>query len=225
MLYHCKLNLPTPISKITFYRLLENKRNNIEGHYLTDTVQPGGYLHLSTNQEILHSDLLKIFKNLKLTPNAIITYGSVDRINYLDSKLDHTIHSDIVYHDDTWKKQPFAINWETTDTQTDFHWWDVGDTLECYPPADEPVRLQDPKWLYTRGIHYNNRNSFDILPHYKVIENCVITKAYPVAVNTSVPHSVIRKINNQPRCGVSIRFPLDQIPTWTHGLKLFNEYI
>lgn len=213
MLYNCKLNLPKPLTSTMFEQIVETRKSLPEHHYL----------YISNEIDILAPELLRIFQQLDLTPAVTIMFGFANRTNYTDTK--HIIHSDIVYHNDTWVNQPFAIHWELSSAETNFYWWDTGDTTKCYPSENEPPRLRDLRYLYARGAHYGQRDTFDILPHFRVIESCTIPADRAIAINTSVPHSVIKTVNEQPRCGFSIRFPVEQITSWEQGLKIFKNYI
>ena len=215
MLYNCKLNLPEPLTPTAFEHLVEKKLNGIN-------TSSNKYLYVDTDISNLNPLLLEIFKSLNLTPSVIKMFGFLDRINWTQTV--HIIHSDLVRLNNSWIKHPFAINWELADNEAEFCWWDVGDTPEAYPAVDD-VDVNDLISLHARGVHYGHRMNFKIAPHYQIVDKYPLTTSNALAINTGIPHSVVGKINQQPRCGLSIQFPLDQIQTWNKGLELFKDYI
>lgn len=211
MIYNCELDLPAPLSLTSKEKLIENKRNGVN----TSEIK---YMHVTDDASILSPEIIEKFQQLGLTPNVIFYFGFLDRVNF--THPNQLVHTDIVYHDNSWAIQPFAINWELADTEAEFRWWDVGDSFKAYPPLE--IVESDISTKFARGIHYGGRMNFNIPPYYKILETYTLRSNQALAVNTSIPHSVIQKVNTQPRFGLSIRFPLSQILTWEHGVKLFG---
>ena len=221
MICNQPLTLPAPFAgSWVIDHINECKRNRVK-------TRIDGYSFIDNDLSILNPELLEIFSSLGLKPNIMLILGHAGVTNFQIKR--HFVHADTVWHDQQWKKQPLAINWELTDGEAMFYWWDTEDTPEFYPLPLTPEQEKDIVFSYAKGIYYGKQftdfqSHIQENPPYKLVDQVKIVPNAAVAINTSVPHSACATIREQSRCALSIRFPLEQIPTWEHGIELFRNH-
>ena len=216
--YYRHLILPTiPITTEGLDKLLVEKNNQ-------KSKRP--YIYVSQNFEHLNLDLKKIFDSLGIFPDVLIIFGHTDGINRNHSSI---VHSDIRYQDNDWVDVPCAINWEITDSTSNFYWWDVKGAKKCYPISWDDKQYLPPtdsenylNRILGSGIHYQEWLNEDSR-NYSILDSCTLDKETPILIKTSVPHSV-KYDDSKKRISISLRFPLSQIPDWDTALKIFKFY-
>ena len=188
------------------------------------------YLFVSTDpRTFLNETLISLFEEMQVFPESFLAFGHINDTNFETLQV---VHSDVVYKDDQWKKVPFALNWELEDVNSSYTWWNTQDLKEIYP---EKIVNRDAAY-YGGAIHYGKRTTLgstdnltpkemmDIKSKMVQIEKYNLKKLKPVLINTSVPHSVFYKTDAEHRTLVSLRFPLDQIPSWEAALEIFKPF-
>lgn len=187
------------------------------------TVRP--YLFVSKNfKHLINNELLEILKSLGLNPFILILFGHENDIH---KKMKQIVHSDLFLENNSWKHFPCALNFEITDTTPSITWYDVNNNIEYYPPLYKEVT--DLRYLYANGVHYGpiGQDYKDVETHvretYKVLHKSEFTSK-PKLIRTNVPHCVFYE-NYVSRHNISIRFPLDQLDSWSKASELFKKFI
>lgn len=211
------------------YKILKGLPNPVNSIALLDTFNKKQvYVQMATNvEEVVSPELLQVFKDLGLTPNFFCLFGKSihnepqDYISPQAGKI--WVHTDIRYLDGAWHKMPFGLNWELVPGKTYFTWWDTKDAEECYPPATENSQWCQPDSLDygLQGIHYGHRGNHDA-SSFDVLETIKMDYNTPYLVRADIPHSVSYVTKHKQRIGFSVRFPLEQIPTWERALEVFK---
>ena len=199
--------LPTPVLP---HRLLEIAANK------------HSYVHMVRDyKSLLNPALLDVLANLGLTPEFCTVFG---RTSVQESKI--WAHTDIRYVDNKWVKLPCGINWELVPSDTYFHWWDTKDAKECYPESADNTEWCEPDGFPNgqQGIHYGSRQNMD-MSQFECLETLKYKFNVPYLVRADIPHSVEYKTNHKQRFGLSIRFPLDQIPTWDRAVEVLRPLL
>ncbi len=204
-----ELNLPVPVDKSSVEEILNLKRNSEYRPYLFLTKQP---------VKFLTKEIVELFSSLNIYPDTLIAFGHVDDINYKSSKP--LIHSDIIYDNEKWKKVPFAINWELTDLNPKFSWWDPNHLQEIYPKEI----INNDVFKFGNGIHYGSRMNRDSSA-MRCLESYVHNQNQAVMIRTEIPHSVTYQSGRLSRTSISLRFPLDQISSWNCALEILKPFM
>lgn len=199
--YFRRLDLqPNPLSK----------RFDIHKH-----LQTGGQ-HNFPVEGVIDSSLINLFKRLgtPITSVAFFCFRGPSR-SLLENNL---LHSDILYRPTakyTWQHVTFGINWEITNTQCQFRWWETK-RLACFP-VDPAYFHFDPQ-----GIHYGKRGQLGVAPEDKEIMSIRVDQR-PTLVRTNIPHTVtwINPITNT-RINLSIRFEQFLQWPWEDAIKKFE---
>jgi hypothetical protein len=177
---------------------------------------------ISDFESILSPALLDAFDNIGISPINCYLFGFAK-----NQQQKIWIHTDIVSDDNQWVRLPFGINWELVPSTTIFNWWDVEGQIEHYPDAS----MHAPGQRRLQGIHYSDRVSeftdktvldFD---RCKIIESVEFKHHTPYMVKVGIPHNVEYKTTHSQRIGLSVRFPIHQIPTWERALEVFDTFI
>lgn len=164
--------------------------------------------------DLVNPELLNYFKQVNLKPYALMAFGHENDYTY---KRDLYVHTDVIKDNNEWVKVPFAINWEITDTEAEFKWYDTTGYGEFYPPDI----LNTHDYLLGNGIHYGRRyvpGTPNITYPFPVITTYTFKPYCAVMVRTSEPHAVVYERFNS-RLSVSLRF---KNLTWDHALKIFK---
>lgn len=163
----------------------------------------------------LAPELLEQFKRIGLTPSVAIVF-SLNYSSRTEEDSSRFVHSDLTWNNNRWQSVPFGINWElNSDVSSTVSWYDVSGCIQHLPPAD-PVH----PWTHLSGIFYQGSP--------RVIEQARIDSrqnSSPVLFNTSVPHAVSFATTAPYRCGLSVRFSLDQVATWDSAVNKFQDFI
>jgi hypothetical protein len=156
--------------------------------------------------------LLEQFKRIGLIPNLAIVF-SLNYSSRSEEDSSRFVHSDQTWHNGNWKNVPFGVNWElNSDVSSTVSWYDVNGCTQHLPPADHVH-----PYAHLGGIFYQGSP--------RVIEQVTIDSKQdfsPILFNTSVPHAVSFATSASYRCGLSVRFGLDQIATWDSAVKKFE---
>ena len=173
------------------------------------------YNFISDVDTFLSPALLEQFKEIGLTPSVAIVF-SLGYSSRSESDSSRFIHSDLTWHNNKWSSVPFGVNWElNSDISSTVSWYDITGCI-CHTPPDDPVY----PWTQLNGLFYQG--------HAKIVEQAVIdseSDLSPILFNTSVPHAVSFITTAPYRCGLSVRFSLDDVFTWTQALDKFQRFI
>jgi hypothetical protein len=188
------------------------------------------YLFASTDvRTFLRKEMISLFEEMKIFPESLLAFGHINDTNFEALQI---VHSDVIYNDSRWKRVPFAFNWELEDVNSSYTWWDTQDLKECFP---EEIVNQTVAY-YGGAVHYGKRTTIgdtvnltskemkDIKSRMIKLETYNLKKLKPVLINTIVPHSVFYKTDAEHRTLISLRFSLDQIPSWEAALEIFKPF-
>jgi hypothetical protein len=174
-------------------------------------------IYRTTHEEIdyfLHEDLLVTLNNLNIKPLMFYNFGSIN--NQLTTTA---LHRDVIYEDNIWKSMPMGINWDLTPGTTSFRWYDPLSCPEVMPPV-----LKDLDHTSPFGIHYIKRYNKDF-SQMKEVGYLDVQRNTPYLVRTDVVHQITYTCDTDTRMGISLRFKIDDIPTWERALQVFDQYI
>jgi hypothetical protein len=171
-------------------------------------------------KNVINDDIISLFKSLNLTPNMIVLFGSVHKIRTLNQII---VHTDLYKKHDQWVKPVCSVNWELGQTDSDIHWFDTSECTE--EPIDENAIKKYPNNLfYGKTYLKNEKNTFPT--GAKLLESVSLSStSFPILFRTDIAHGVSYKTNSVPRFMISIRFDIDEIPSWEKAIDIFSEYI
>lgn len=202
------------------FKKLKMLPSPVNSTVLFDTFQKKEvYVQMARNiDELLSPEILKVFADLGVTPEFCGLFGQK---NVSSSKI--WIHTDLRYVNNQWTKMPFGINWELVPSNSYFTWWDTKDMKECYPPDPENSAWCQPDGFEygLQGIHYGSRETADT-GIAEPLETIKLEYQVPYLVRADIPHSVAYATRHKQRIGLSVRFPLEQVPTWERALEVFE---
>jgi len=219
--YQAEVKLPYPLKDPSCIDLINTDKAAGKG----EPIQGRKFLYVGSTEiidTIINPELSEIFKSKNLTPMWVLVFGHARRDLY--PNFPDIVHSDVFEVDGKWVKIPFSINWELSETDAEFKWWDVAGAKEWYSDV-KTVRPNEPR-TRIRGCWYGNvepitvnfAHNFERLHTYTLKRHCT------TLVNPTVPHSVTYPPGAEYRAGLSYRFPLEQISTWEQGYELFKEF-
>jgi hypothetical protein len=162
-------------------------------------------------------EVLAKFAEIELRPDlAVFVCGTQEY-----GVTQNLIHSDLTWQKDNWRRVPFAINWElnSTETVTTASWYDTRKCKEVWPNVTAHELPEHLKYIY--GIFYPG----DMVLAEQVILMDNEKKNFPALFNTDVAHSVTYKTNHPYRFVLSLRFSIDEIPSWDEAVKRFEKFI
>ena len=166
-------------------------------------------------EDFISPTVLDAFRPLGIKPSFFASFAS-DGVSSL--KIEQRLtHYDLYFDEKNkkWATIPFGINWEITPGDTTFYWWNI--SSEPILPGQENI----PQHLrLLNGAHFDYRNQIGIPNGAEVIEKVQVTA--PILVRTDIPHSVSFDSSAKTRYNISLRFGIDDIPTWNHALEVFE---
>ncbi len=196
------------------YRTLNLSKFPLINHDLTSYAE-NEYNFFEDTVNFLTPELLDQFKSIDMVPKVAIVFA----LNYSsrsDQEAKQFIHRDLTWHNDKWNTVPFAVNWELNlNIHSNIFWYDVSE-CEQHLPSENPTY----PWNHLSGIFYQGPAT--------VIEQAEINSKYdfsPILFNTSIPHAVSFSTSAPYRCGLSVRFSIDQISTWEDAVSRFQKFI
>ena len=196
------------------YRTLNLSKSPLINHDLTLYAE-NEYNFFEDTVNFLTPELLDQFKSIDMVPKVAIVFA----LNYSsrsDQEAKQFIHRDLTWHNDKWNTVPFAVNWELNlNIHSNIFWYDVSE-CEHHLPSENPTY----PWNHLSGIFYQGPAT--------VIEQAEINSKYdfsPILFNTSIPHAVSFSTSAPYRCGLSVRFSIDQISTWEDAVSRFQKFI
>lgn len=196
------------------YHILNLSKSPLISHDLTAYVE-NQYNFFEDTANFLTPELLDQFDSIGLIPTLAVIFS----LNYSirsDQEAKKFVHKDLTWHNNRWNTVPFAVNWElNSDIHSDIFWYDVSE-CEHHLPLENPTY----PWNHLSGIFYQGTAT--------VIEHVAIDSKYtcsPILFNTSIPHAVSFSTSAPYRCGLSVRFGIDQISTWNDAVSRFAKFV
>jgi hypothetical protein len=175
--------------------------------------------------KIFNSDVLRIFKNLNITPYCVvIPKWKVDMIKtpqeVVTSRYCTPIHSDYFQIDDRLFVYPCAINWELNDdAQVTWSFWKAHSNENVFYPNETFVAPIGPlpfNKTYLYGTRFKKKST--------LLEQVDLQPFTPYLVNTSIPHCVEFNVPSERRLALSLRFNIEDIGTWEQAVQIFKNY-
>lgn len=202
-----ELNLPPFIKDTSTLNLLkEFKKNKTERAYVYTTRDV---------KYFISDELHNIFKSLNVYPHVMVAFGHIDNPNIQHDKP--ILHSDVTFEKGQWLNVPCALNYELTNTQATFEWWNTGTDVHLFP-TQPPINIDQE---YTNGVHYGKRGNNNV-SRYSCIGSYVLDNNHPILIRPEIPHTVRYTKGYNSRVSISLRFPFEQIPTWEKALEVFS---
>jgi hypothetical protein len=152
-----------------------------------------------------------------------------DRGDFESTPEDRVIHRDItrttgapwdnsnVSDPANWRPMYCGVNWELTDSECEFSWFDMSALPEHYP---NKIRDVDTRLNVLNGVHYGDRFMQGVIPGSRLLQTCIFSG--PTLVRTDIPHLVLYRSlkKTRPRMAVSLRFH-ETWASWPDALKAF----
>lgn len=202
--YVKELVLPPPIVKFKFLEKVYSKSRNNTGRITTV---------LPNVEKYLNPELLGVFQSIGLTPMCLVAFERPSKgLSY--------IHRDITYKNNQWQPLPFAINWELNTGSVNWNWYDNTGVEE--DPLPPPYHEKNPN-LLSHGVNCK-------LGGTKKPEGFTLLDSYQPKVNQAamyridIPHQVKYTVTTNQRRNISVRFSLDDVPTWQRALEIFEVF-
>jgi hypothetical protein len=218
MRYFKEINLPLPVNEQVLHEFLEDKKT---GNRTFNNLK---YVYFRTDlRDKLNPELVELFDSLNIFPSVMQIQGHVGNKSFCRDL--HLVHVDMIHTGESIVDVPFAINWELTDTDPTLYWWDTKDSIRINPIVKDPALLENEWFIHGLGAHYGERLKkvsnpadlgYDLLAEYRPIKN----KAF--LLNTTIPHSAVYPPGSENRVCFSLRFPIDQIPSWEIASNIFK---
>ncbi len=164
-------------------------------------------------ETFLNPALLEIFKTINLRPRFVVYFGRL-----FAKQNEIQVHRDITYLDKQWKSIPCGINWELTPGTTTFEWYDPNNETEHLPDPEHALPLE------LNGAHYGHRANMDV-SSFKLIESLNVKEGQPYLFRTDIPHRVKYATTSNNRICISLRFNLEDVPSWEHALEIFDSLV
>lgn len=179
------------------------------------------YNKIDNIEELLSSELLEQLKEINLKPSFAIVFAS--KYNGTDEQA--LIHYDLTLHNNDWVSVPVAINWELNSTiYSSIKWYDT-------TGLTGKVLVESPPSHHLNVFHYGFVNEYlnrdDKIPP-KIIDEAIVDSENdrsPVLFNTSCAHTVSYSTPEAARAVLSLRFNLDDIPSWDDAVNKFQNFI
>lgn len=163
-------------------------------------------------KEVLTDEVQDIFNDLKIKLGCL-TFFHFSKIPR--GQRYALLHSDIVLNENNWTPVTCSINWELTEDNAKFCWYNTT-RGPCYP--DNPRDFN----LTPQGIHFTRRDQLGIFPETDTLIESVDTLENPLLLRTNVPHQVYSEDkSDKSRFAVSLRFDPD-FDTWDNAVEFFK---
>jgi hypothetical protein len=203
------LNLPkNPLIKTSYVQQTLETAATTTNSYLSGN----GMCCFENIEDFILPSVLETFQQLGLRPSFFASFASA-KVSSKEAEKRVT-HHDLQFDEknNKWATIPFGINWEITPGDTIFQWWNI--------PSDPilPSTLHQSKLL--NGAHYDQRNRIGIPNGAELIEIVQVTA--PILVRTDIPHSVSFNSSAETRYNISLRFDLDNVPSWGRAVEVFK---
>ncbi len=177
------------------------------------TLTPYNNYYVFDANEVLSADTVSFFQNLKLTPSLVAVF-------YKINGLPGIIHADIKKQNGAWVKNPAAVNWNLTGSDSIMTWHSM-ETEEYYPELNPQNTEKLPKWYFTlNGVHFGSRSNYR---HESGTSHVIATKKIvtPTLVRTDWPHAVNNLDSSLKHLTLSLRFANEL--SWDEFFKVFNS--
>lgn len=198
MIYCKELNLPYPV-------LNERALNKLYVLKLIDKIYTKIILDVN---EYLNPELIQKCESVGIKPYFFIAFGH-------SNVGSSSVHSDLSFNNSQWVDFPVAINWELTPGDTSWNWWDTGTDQGIYPPLEQAQVLHGKAYKY-RGN--KDPSGFKLLHSYSVPFNRA------VLYKSDIAHQITYNSPEKYRKCISVRFSLEDVPSWDRALEIFQPF-
>lgn len=202
--FHQPVNLPMNPLRLPVAESVYEWNGNIVNNILniTDTYE-------FFQRDILSDELLAIFDSIGVEVSFCVLFCSRDNRRQVE---DRVLHSDIFLTKDMkWKYHVCAINWELTQCENEFSWWDTTG-LSCHFPA-----VTNSRDFKLKSEHFGNRRNIGIPEGAVKLDSFQLVG--PELVRTDRAHIVSYSSTNNAnfynfknRMSLSVRF----VPKWNN---------
>lgn len=198
------------------YRRLNLPKTPLKDTFTLNHTGSDMYYIFKNVDEVLQDDLLTFFKNINIKPNMVVICAS----NYNTRTLENIwVHRDLYWKNNKWEKPICGINYELGNTSSKIYWFD---TTKCYEIV--PKNIENIDYPFN-AISYVKRHTDDLPIGAEIIETVELTKdEHPILFRTEVAHGVAYNSDISPRLMATIRFDIDDIPSWNKALEIFSPY-
>jgi hypothetical protein len=214
MVLYKKLNLcSSPLKGDPIPELMEKKEAFWKQ---VDNAPVGVYKHLYANDEIekyISPVLLQQLSLIKLKPALLINFSEYGPTHQT------WLHRDLTFIENDWVPLEIGLNWELAPGTTTFNWykekhnnckvssWPIRDELHCTWPRG-----------FINGVRYFDESELDNIGSVTFDVNT----AY--LVRTDIPHKVVSESPGGLRKCISVRFFVQDVPTFDKALELFEPF-
>lgn len=214
MVLYKKLNLCSSPIKIELIQELMDKKAAFAKK--VDEAPVGVYKHLYANDEIekyVSPVLLRQLDYLNLKPALLINFSEYGYTH------ETWLHRDLTFINGDWQPLEFGLNWELAPGTTTFNWYkENSNTCKTSPwPLRDELHSTWPRG-FINGVRYFDETELTNVGSVTFDTNT----AY--LVRTDIPHKVISESPGNLRICISIRFFVEDIPTFSKALELFEPY-
>lgn len=214
MILYKKLNLcSSPLKENTIQELMDKKE---EFAKKVDAAPVGVYKHLYANDEIdkyLSPVLLQQLQLINLKPALLINFSEYGPTHAT------WLHRDLTFVDNDWVPLEFGLNWELAPGTTTFNWYQekISNCKTSPWPLRDELHSTWPRG-FINGVRYFDDTE---LNHIGSVTFDLNT-AY--LVRTDIPHRVISQSPGGLRICISIRFFMEDVPTFNKAIELFEPF-
>lgn len=214
MVLYKKLNLcSTPLNGDCIADLMDKKEDFIKE---VARAPIGIYTHLHANDEIeryISPVLLRQLNFINVKPAILINFSEYGQTH------ETWLHRDLTFIKTDWYPLEFGINWELAQGTTTFNWYKENHNnckTSSWPLHPELLG----KWprTFISGVRYFDES--ELTPIGSVTFD--MNTAY--LVRTDIPHKIVSSSPGNLRICISIRFFVEDIPTFDKALEVFEPY-
>jgi hypothetical protein len=215
MVLYKKLNLcSSPIKGELIQELMDKKEAFAKK---VDMSPVGVYKHLYANDEIeryISPVLLQQLNLINLKPALLINFSEYGPTH------ETWLHRDLTFINGDWTPLEFGLNWELSPGTTTFNWYtEKSDNCKTSPwPLRDELHSTWPRG-FINGVRYFDETE---LQHVGAVTFDINT-AY--IVRTDIPHKVVSESPNGLRKCISIRFFVQDVPTFDKAIEIFQPYL
>jgi hypothetical protein len=166
--------------------------------------------------DILDDSIINSLCFLGFEPSVITAFSFLKPRSLQESLL----HSDIIRQGTDWREVNFGINWELTNDDTVFCWWNTT-KAPAYPSHPHTFHFNP------QGIHYGKRGLRGIDPKTDNLLDFAQLNQGALLIRTNVPHTVHwpSSFRNKPRVAISLRFKNSCDLTWDQAVEKFGRLL
>ena len=216
MILYKKLNLcSSPLKGDPMPELMAKKE---EFWKQVDNAPVGVYKHLYANDDIekyISPVLLSLLNQLNIKPAILINFSE-----YGDTH-ETWLHRDLTWLGDDWIPLEFGLNWELAPGKTTFNWYTEKSGSDVCNTSAWPQRIGLANtWprSFINGVRYYDENQL------RKIGSLTFDINTAYLVRTDIPHKVVSESPYGWRKCISVRFFVQDVPTFNKALEIFEPF-